>query len=84
MTPGKTGGSLAILNWRAPKAAIQKIVSPPSGLLVLSCLPTPGYTGGHQCITSPRLLNQDSSLSNPIKLRVFSVQIRVKTLFLIA
>ena len=26
MTPGKAGGSLEILNWRAPKAAKRKLV----------------------------------------------------------
>ena len=55
MTPGEAGGSLAILDWRAPKAAIQKIVSPPSGLLALWGSLTMGFSRGYNCSTSSRL-----------------------------
>ncbi len=49
MTPGATGGIRYTIKLRAPKAAIQKLVSPTSGFLA-SCGPlTPGFTGGHNC-----------------------------------
>ena len=56
MTPGKTGGSLAILNWRAPKVATQKNCIAAFGALGLVVFTYPVRRGGrgHQCITSPR------------------------------
>ena len=76
MTPGKARGRKSIYGLRAPKAAIQKIVSPPSGLWGTYLSFTPGCTGGHNC-QDPSDLGIIKVLQQ-INLRSFSLKISVK------
>ena len=62
MTPGKARGMKWKYGLRAPKAAIQKIVSPPSGLWGTYLSFTPSCTGGHNWINPSGLASRETVL----------------------